>query len=182
MTADSFITILSVAGVILVTVYNIVSSKHYREAKQAEVDSLTATIDSKQAEIDSLKQFTSSHVFDEHQAMKSMLESSIDRLQLVIADKDRQVAELEAEQDKQIAVVAQTEFESMGFHLSAADKDKQSGLVKLGRARLDALKRQQQTANVMLQLSTQFKDMIAAHPLTALTDDLSSFDIELPST
>lgn len=172
MTAETFLTILSVSSVILVTVANLFYSKHYREAKKAEVDSLTATIQSKQAEIDSLKQFQSSHVLAEHQAMKSMLESYIERLKDV-------VAELESEKDKQLAVIADKDGQLAKMQ---ADKDKQSGFVKLGRARLDALKRQQETANVMLQLSTQFNDMIAAHPLTALTDDLSSFDIELPST
>ena len=174
MTAETFITILSVVGVILVTIYNIVSSKHYRDAKQAEVDSLTATIDSKQAEIDTLKQFQSSHVFDEHQAMKSMLESYIERLKEV-------VAELESEKDKQIAVIAEKDEQKAKME---AEKDKQiaEANVKQGRARLHILNRRQQTANAALQLSTQFNDMIAAHPLTVRTDDLSSFDIELPST
>ena len=98
MTTDTFITILSASGVVLVTIYNIVSSKHYRKAKQAQVDSLQATINSKQAEIDSLNHFTSSHVLAEYQALKSILESSIDRHKEIVAEKDKQIAEADVRQ------------------------------------------------------------------------------------
>ena len=70
MTTDTFITILSVAGVILVTIYNIVSSKHYREAKQAEIDSL-------KQQIDTLTQLTSPEVMRHFKATKEMLEDTI---------------------------------------------------------------------------------------------------------
>ena len=91
MTAEAFITILSASGVILVTIYNIVSSKHYREAKQAEIDSKDATIQSKQSEIDTLVRFTSSHVLAEYDALKEMSEKRVARYEQEAAQKNKEL-------------------------------------------------------------------------------------------
>ena len=86
MTADQIITILSVSSVILVTFANIFYNRHYRDAKQAEIDSL-------KQQIDTLKQLTSPEVLKHFKATKEMLEDKIGRFGQVITQKDKEIAE-----------------------------------------------------------------------------------------
>ena len=86
MTAETFITILSASGLILVTIANIFYNRHYRDAKQAEIDSL-------RQQIDTLKQLTSPEVLEHFKATKEMLEDKISRFEQVITQKDKEIAE-----------------------------------------------------------------------------------------
>ncbi len=170
MTAETFLAILSASGLILVTFANIFYNRHYRDSKQAEIAAL-------KAQIASIEQFTSSHVLDEHTAMKSMLESYIER-------QKAGIAKLEIEKNEQVAVIAEKDSQTAKME---AQKDKQiaEANVKYRRERLHMLDRQQRTAHAALQLSTAFNDYIAANPgavLTVSTHDLSSFDTDLLST
>lgn len=168
MTAETLITILSASGVVLVTIYNVVSSKHYRKAKQAQVDSLQATINSKQAEIDTTKHFTSSQVFAEYQAQKAILEPALDKYKKIVAKRDEQiaallgqVADLVLQKDRQTAVAAALQQ-------------------KIGLA-IQEYRHQKYTA--LTELSTELHSMVEPRrPFKDLLTDVQSLEPEPPST
>ncbi|MFC1749658.1 hypothetical protein ACFL2V_12725 [Pseudomonadota bacterium] len=111
MTAETFITILSASGVILVTIYNIVSSKHYRAAKQAEIDSL-------KQQIDTLTQLTSPEVMRHFKATKKMLEDTIlslkDDNEGTVAQMRQKIEGLNQSIRQLLNVFAGIEFQKVG--------------------------------------------------------------------
>ena len=111
MTAETIITILSVSSIILVTIYNIVSSKRYREAKQAEIDSL-------KQQIDTLTQLTSPEVMRHFKATKEMLEDTIlglkDDNEGTVAQMRQRIEGLRQSIRQLLNVFAGIEFQKVG--------------------------------------------------------------------
>ena len=128
MTPETLTTILSLIALILYGIGQLFYNRHYRKAKQAQLDAKDSEIASLTRHLETLKELTSPELLKHLKATKEGLEDVIKKLRDDAASKDKQIAQLRTErqvdQDKiQALTLQKSRSEDLALQIEGIDRN-----------------------------------------------------------